>query len=155
MACSSGETLFPAPNQRVFEESALQGTSAAPWAQPRVVKTIQADVGPGNKTGIYYITVCNLPFGTSWQGLKDFIRDVCKVDHVQVFDTSTSGWVRLCGRHNFEKAWGEEFRPAAPCDARLLTREPCQRASTEDTLTDASSLLRTGTGPSPSRSRNP
>ncbi|KAF7556070.1 hypothetical protein G7046_g6404 [Stylonectria norvegica] len=67
--------------------------------------TILADVAPGNETGVYYITICNLPFGTTWQELKDWIRSACAVDHIEVFDSSTSGWVRVNGRHNFEKAW--------------------------------------------------
>ncbi|KAF4452277.1 hypothetical protein F53441_4872 [Fusarium austroafricanum] len=69
--------------------------------------TVQADVGPGDETGIYYITICNLPFGTSWQELKDWTRPVCAVDHVEVFQNSTSGWVRVRGRENFERAWGK------------------------------------------------
>ncbi|KAF4958143.1 hypothetical protein FSARC_11092 [Fusarium sarcochroum] len=68
--------------------------------------TVQADVGPGDKTGIYYITICNLPFGTSWQQLKDWTRTACVVDHIEVFQGSTSGWVRVRGQENFEKAWG-------------------------------------------------
>ncbi|KAF9773921.1 hypothetical protein IL306_008177 [Fusarium sp. DS 682] len=67
--------------------------------------TVQADVGPGDETGIYYITICNLPFGTSWQELKDWTRPACLVDHIQVFQSSTSGWVRVRGRENFERAW--------------------------------------------------
>ncbi|KFA47021.1 hypothetical protein S40293_09711 [Stachybotrys chartarum IBT 40293] len=67
--------------------------------------TVQADVGPGDMTGVYYIPLCNLPFGTSWQQLKDFARGVCTVDRVEVFETSTSGWVRVKGEQNFEKAW--------------------------------------------------
>ena len=91
--------------------------------------TIQADVGPGDQTGIYYITICNvrfspvapivlpslhhtsdhiqLPFGTSWQQLKDWARSACDVDHIEVFQNSTSGWVRVKGKDNFERAWGE------------------------------------------------
>ncbi|KAJ4268455.1 hypothetical protein NW762_002518 [Fusarium torreyae] len=68
--------------------------------------TVQADVGPGDKTGIYYITICNLPFGTSWQQLKDWTRTACVVDHIEVFQGSTSGWVRVRGKENFDKAWG-------------------------------------------------
>ncbi|KAM0482836.1 hypothetical protein ACHAP7_003937 [Fusarium lateritium] len=67
--------------------------------------TVQADVGPGDETGIYYITICNLPFGTSWQQLKDWTRTACVVDHIEVFQSSTSGWVRVRGRENFERAW--------------------------------------------------
>ncbi|CAM1505614.1 Fc.00g112510.m01.CDS01 [Cosmosporella sp. VM-42] len=68
-------------------------------------KTVLADVGPGDKTGVYYIPICNLPFGTTWQHLKDFTRSACTVDHIEVFPTSTSGWVRVKGRENFDKAW--------------------------------------------------
>ncbi|KAJ4141039.1 hypothetical protein NW768_000246 [Fusarium equiseti] len=73
--------------------------------------TIQADVAPGNETGIYYITICNLPFGTSWQQLKDWTRTACVVDHIEVFQGSTSGWVRVKGRENFENAWSKEILP--------------------------------------------
>jgi hypothetical protein len=45
--------------------------------------------------------------------------------------------------------------PDGSASAGGTTSKRHGRASTEDTLTDASSLLRTGTGPSPSRSRNP
>ncbi|KAF4335398.1 hypothetical protein FBEOM_10759 [Fusarium beomiforme] len=71
--------------------------------------TVQADVGPGDETGIYYITICNLPFGTSWQELKDWTRPSCLVDHIEVFQSSTSGWVRVRGRENFERAWSEQI----------------------------------------------
>ncbi|KAF5650404.1 hypothetical protein F52700_374 [Fusarium sp. NRRL 52700] len=67
--------------------------------------TVQADVGPGDETGIYYITICNLPFTTSWQELKDWTRTACVVDRIEVFQSSTSGWVRVRGRENFERAW--------------------------------------------------
>ena len=53
-----------------------------------------------------YLTLrVKLPFGTTWQNLKDWIKPVCKVDHVEVFPTSTSGWVRLKGKSDFESAW--------------------------------------------------
>ncbi|KAF3768344.1 hypothetical protein M406DRAFT_71397 [Cryphonectria parasitica EP155] len=54
---------------------------------------------PGNQTGVYYIPISNLPFNTSWQQIKDFVRQGCEVDHVEFFRKSTSGWVRLKGRH--------------------------------------------------------
>ncbi|KAG5930410.1 hypothetical protein E4U42_001657 [Claviceps africana] len=63
------------------------------------------DVEPGEKTGIYYIPICNLPFGTSWQDFKDWLRLGCDVDHVELFQTSTSGWIRVLGEENFNKAW--------------------------------------------------
>ncbi|KAF4986005.1 hypothetical protein FDECE_16170, partial [Fusarium decemcellulare] len=71
-----------------------------------VETTVQADVAPGDQTGIYYITICNLPFGTSWQQLKDWTRTACTVEHIAVFQNSTSGWVRVHGKENFDKAWG-------------------------------------------------
>ncbi|KAF3769941.1 hypothetical protein M406DRAFT_325421 [Cryphonectria parasitica EP155] len=63
-------------------------------------------VPPGSRTGIYYIPISNLPFNTSWQQIKDYVRQVCEVDHVELFQRSTSGWVRVKGRKNFEAAFG-------------------------------------------------
>ncbi|KAG6006914.1 hypothetical protein E4U43_000385 [Claviceps pusilla] len=68
-------------------------------------KVIMTDVEPGEKTGIYYMPICNLPFGTSWQDFKDWLRVDCDVDHVELFQSSTSGWIRLRGEKNFNKAW--------------------------------------------------
>ncbi|QPH01771.1 hypothetical protein C2857_005974 [Epichloe festucae Fl1] len=68
-------------------------------------KVIMADVEPGEKTGVYYMPICNLPFGTSWQDFKDWLRVDCDVDHVELFQSSTSGWIRLRGEENFNKAW--------------------------------------------------
>ncbi|KPM40667.1 hypothetical protein AK830_g5915 [Neonectria ditissima] len=67
--------------------------------------TSQADVGAGNQTGVYYIPICNLPFGTSWKDLKDWIGPACAVEGIEVFPKSTSGWVCLNGKDNFERAW--------------------------------------------------
>ncbi|KHN95144.1 Nucleotide-binding, alpha-beta plait [Metarhizium album ARSEF 1941] len=76
-----------------------------------------ADVEPGHKTGVYYMPICNLPFGTSWQDFKDWLRVDCDVDHVELFQSSTSGWIRLRGEENFNKAWSrvkkEYFRNRA------------------------------------------
>lgn len=47
-----------------------------------------------------------LPFNVSWQQIKDYVRQVCDVDHVEVFQKSTSGWVRVKGRENFDRAFG-------------------------------------------------
>ncbi|KAI3394067.1 hypothetical protein diail_3242 [Diaporthe ilicicola] len=49
-------------------------------------------VPPGNQTGTYYIPISNLPFNVSWQEVKDHVRQVCTVDHVEIFPKSTSGW---------------------------------------------------------------
>ncbi|EFY98632.1 RNA recognition motif (RRM) superfamily protein [Metarhizium robertsii] len=80
-------------------------------------KVIMADVEPGEKTGVYYMPICNLPFGTSWQDFKDWLRVDCDVDHVELFQSSTSGWIRLRGEENFNKAWSrvknEYFRNRA------------------------------------------
>ncbi|VUC28326.1 unnamed protein product [Clonostachys rosea] len=87
-------------------------------------------VHPGAVTGVYYITFCNvcvhpgsvwstilcaqvsnivgeiqLPAYVTWQELKRHITQVCEVDRVEIFPASTSGWVRLKGHLNFEKAW--------------------------------------------------
>lgn len=63
-------------------------------------------VAPGDETGLYHITLCNLPFGTSWSSLKDWICTACEVDHIEVFPQSTSAWVRVKGKENFTRAWG-------------------------------------------------
>lgn len=62
-----------------------------------------------------------LPFGTSWQSLKDWTRGVCEVDHVEVFPMSTSGWVRVKGKENFEKAWSWSTHPACYLAVNVLT----------------------------------
>ena len=83
------------------------------------------DVPPGYLSGVYYIVISNvrrtllradlynylrpvpkLEFGTTWQQLKDFVRSVCVVEHVEVFRASTTAWVCVHGQENFEKAWG-------------------------------------------------
>ncbi|KAJ9154762.1 hypothetical protein NKR23_g2437 [Pleurostoma richardsiae] len=62
------------------------------------------EVPPGNKTGVYYIPISNLPFDTTWQDLKDYLREACNVEHVEIFSKSTSAWVRVKGHDNFKKA---------------------------------------------------
>ncbi|KAI0847966.1 hypothetical protein F5Y00DRAFT_108473 [Daldinia vernicosa] len=66
--------------------------------------TIQTKVSPGNQTNIYYILVSNLPWQTSWQQLKDHVRTVSAVERVEVFNESTSGWVSVRGRENYDAA---------------------------------------------------
>ncbi|WYZ40230.1 hypothetical protein EsH8_IV_000571 [Colletotrichum jinshuiense] len=58
-------------------------------------------VPPGLETGIFYIPIANLPFDANWRQLKDWLREGCAVDRVQIFAPSTSGWVRVRGQHNF------------------------------------------------------
>ncbi|KAI5465838.1 hypothetical protein BGZ63DRAFT_420373 [Mariannaea sp. PMI_226] len=67
--------------------------------------SVQVRVEPGNQTQLYHITLAALPFGTDWRQLKDWIRPVCEVDHVEVFPQSTSAWVRIRGKENFDEAW--------------------------------------------------
>ncbi|KAI1417565.1 hypothetical protein F5Y13DRAFT_59802 [Hypoxylon sp. FL1857] len=66
--------------------------------------TIQTKVLPGNQTNLYYILVSNLPWQTSWQHLKDHVRKVSIVERVEVFNESTSGWVSVKGRENYDAA---------------------------------------------------
>ncbi|KAM0251120.1 hypothetical protein ACHAQJ_008326 [Trichoderma viride] len=66
------------------------------------IPTTQIDVEPGDKTGVYYVTFCNLPFGSKWQELKDWLSGSCIVDFVELFSVSSSGWIRLEGKENFE-----------------------------------------------------
>ncbi|KAK0380589.1 hypothetical protein CLIM01_02056 [Colletotrichum limetticola] len=61
---------------------------------------------PGQETGVFYIPIANLPFDTNWRQFKDWLREGCVVDHVQIFGPSTSGWIRVLGQHNFYGACG-------------------------------------------------
>ncbi|KAL2271444.1 hypothetical protein VTJ83DRAFT_815 [Remersonia thermophila] len=90
-------------------------------------KTLQAfTVKPGPETGLYYILVANLAHKTTWKDLKAFASQACEVDHAEVYPP-TSGFVRVRGRTNFEKAFkfldGNtlEYR-ALQADARNLTQ---------------------------------
>ncbi|KAK4123351.1 hypothetical protein N657DRAFT_681456 [Parathielavia appendiculata] len=60
-------------------------------------------VEPGTETGLYYILVANLAHRTTWRDLKAFASQACEVDHAEVYPP-TSGFVRVKGRANFEKA---------------------------------------------------
>ncbi|KAI0448022.1 hypothetical protein F4803DRAFT_545545 [Xylaria telfairii] len=66
--------------------------------------TISGMAPPGDETGYYYIPIANLPWQTSWQELKDHVRTVCSVEHVEINDT-TGGHVILRGRANFDAAF--------------------------------------------------
>ncbi|KAH6849957.1 hypothetical protein B0I37DRAFT_101473 [Chaetomium sp. MPI-CAGE-AT-0009] len=61
-------------------------------------------VKPGPETGLYYILVANLAHRTTWRDLKAFASKACEVDHAEVYPP-TSGFVRVKGRANFEKAF--------------------------------------------------
>lgn len=65
--------------------------------------------GPRCRTpGLTCLLIDNLqlPFNVSWQQIKDYVRQVCEVDHVEIFQKSTTGWVRVKGRENFDAAFG-------------------------------------------------
>ncbi|KAI1432329.1 hypothetical protein GGR50DRAFT_706928 [Xylaria sp. CBS 124048] len=76
-----------------------------PVQQTPINGTISVMVQPGNVTGRYYIPIANLPWQTSWQELKDHVRTVCLVEHVEINEDSTSGHVVLKGRANFDAAF--------------------------------------------------
>ncbi|KAI1131545.1 hypothetical protein F5Y10DRAFT_286460 [Nemania abortiva] len=67
--------------------------------------TISGMARPGNETGYYYIPIANLPWHTSWQELKDHVRSVCAVEHVEINGDGTGGHVILKGRANFDAAF--------------------------------------------------
>ncbi|KAL1837913.1 hypothetical protein VTJ49DRAFT_3259 [Mycothermus thermophilus] len=68
-------------------------------------KTLQTfTVKPGSETGLYYILVANLAHKTTWKDLKAFASQACEVDHAEVYPP-TSGFVRVRGRANFERAF--------------------------------------------------
>lgn len=52
-----------------------------------------------------------LPFNVSWQQVKDYVRQACAVDHVEIFQKSTCGWVRVLEKENFEAAFGTTRSP--------------------------------------------
>ncbi|GJN68750.1 hypothetical protein PLIIFM63780_001065 [Purpureocillium lilacinum] len=67
--------------------------------------TVMRDVASGDESGVYHLLISSLPFGTKWQLFKDWIREAdCDVDHIELFQKSTNGWIRLLGRDNFERA---------------------------------------------------
>ncbi|KAK3295706.1 uncharacterized protein B0H64DRAFT_152274 [Chaetomium fimeti] len=68
----------------------------------RILETFT--VKPGPETGLYYILVANLAHRTTWRDLKAFASQACEVDHAEVYPP-TSGFVRVKGRANFEKAF--------------------------------------------------
>ncbi|KAH9898905.1 hypothetical protein F4778DRAFT_175915 [Xylariomycetidae sp. FL2044] len=94
-------------------------SSEAHSQQVPINGTVQHMVEPGTKTNLYYILISNLPWQTSWQQLKDHVRTVCSVDRVEVFNDSTSGWVCVKGRENFDVAFqllnGGIFNDRALC----------------------------------------
>ncbi|KAJ2989560.1 hypothetical protein NUW58_g3411 [Xylaria curta] len=67
--------------------------------------TISGMAPPGHETGIYYIPIANLPWHTSWQELKDYVRTVCSVEHVEINEDGTGGHVVLKGQANFDAAF--------------------------------------------------
>ncbi|KAK4239612.1 hypothetical protein C8A03DRAFT_13997 [Achaetomium macrosporum] len=71
---------------------------------PRNHKLITVTVRPGSETGLYYILVANLAHSTTWRDLKAFAEQACEVDHAEVYPP-TSGFVRVKGRANFERAF--------------------------------------------------
>ncbi|KAK7749364.1 hypothetical protein SLS62_008216 [Diatrype stigma] len=76
--------------------------------------TVSYVVPPGSETNQYYIPLSNLPFQTSWQQLKDHVRTVCSsVERVEIFGGSTSGWVLVKGRENFDAAMACMVSPAS------------------------------------------
>ncbi|KAI1116086.1 hypothetical protein F5Y14DRAFT_85787 [Nemania sp. NC0429] len=92
MVCSSPRIM---PSELVYQHQ----------QQIPINGTISGMAPPGNETGYYYIPVANLPWQTSWQELKDHVRTVCSVEHVEINEDSTSGHVVLKGRANFDAAF--------------------------------------------------
>jgi hypothetical protein len=39
--------------------------------------------------------------------MKDWVSASCPVDYIEVFSSSCSGWMRIKGKDNFEKALGK------------------------------------------------
>ena len=66
----------------------LDGFVRAPFAEPRLTKFMQ------------------LSHSTTWKDLKAFTEQACEVDHAEVYPP-TSGFVRVRGLANFEKAFSK------------------------------------------------
>ncbi|KAF4881233.1 hypothetical protein CGCFRS4_v015764 [Colletotrichum fructicola] len=58
---------------------------------------------PGPESGNFYIPICNLPFDTRWQALKEWLSRDCEIDYIQLYHP-TSGWIRVKGPYNFYRA---------------------------------------------------
>ncbi|KAJ4326805.1 hypothetical protein N0V84_002824 [Fusarium piperis] len=88
-------------------------------------ETIRMDVLPGDWTGSYYITMCNLPFLLTWYNFNDWLRAEadCEVSHTEIFQSSTSGWVCLKGKDNFEKAWTDDKNRTQTISIRKVKRK--------------------------------
>ncbi|KAI4862887.1 hypothetical protein F4820DRAFT_394855 [Hypoxylon rubiginosum] len=120
--------------------------------------TIQSKVLPGNQTNLYYILVSNLPWQTSWQQLKDHVRTVCSVERVEVFNESTSGWISVRGRENYDAALrllnGGAFNGRAlladgkNATESIMIREPVGTAGTSGSSSRTSNTPRYQTPPS-------
>lgn len=66
----------------------------------------------GDDTGVYYLIVSGLPWSATWQKLKDFVRypengGVIDVEHVFIYPSTTDAWVKIRGKEDFQKAYGE------------------------------------------------
>ncbi|KAK3302356.1 uncharacterized protein B0T15DRAFT_302453 [Chaetomium strumarium] len=97
---------------------------------------VTVTVRPGSETGIYYILVANLAHSTTWKDLKAFTAQACEVDHAEVYPP-TSGFVRVKGRSNFERAFKHldgntlDYR-ALQADARNSTQSTVVKLSPTD-----------------------
>ena len=98
------------------------------YQQMPINGTVSYTVPPGYQTNLYYIPVSNvryhessdrttsvltllfgiqLPFQTTWRQLKDYVRTVApSVERVQIFPSSTTGWISVVGRDGFDAAIG-------------------------------------------------
>jgi hypothetical protein len=66
----------------------------------------------GDSTGVYYLVVSGLPWSATWQKLKDFVRypesgGSINVEHVFIYPSATDGWVKVRGKEDFRRAYGE------------------------------------------------
>ncbi|KXX79076.1 Serine/arginine-rich splicing factor 6 [Madurella mycetomatis] len=114
----------------------MSGGSKLSRNQQHSRRLITVTVGPGSETGLYYILVANLSHNTTWKELKAFASQACDVDHTEVY-TPTSGFVRVRGLANFEKAFNHlngnilEYR-SLQADARNKTQSTVVKLPTTD-----------------------
>ncbi|KAI9050227.1 hypothetical protein LZ554_006366 [Drepanopeziza brunnea f. sp. 'monogermtubi'] len=68
------------------------------------------EVLPGNLTGLYYISLGNLPWNLTWRQLKDFARNrqpdgsCIAIEHAHVYADQTGGWVSVRGKEHYLRA---------------------------------------------------
>jgi hypothetical protein len=76
---------------------------------------VEVDHYSSHLVAVWLILPLQLSHNTTWKELKAFAAQACEVDHAEVY-TPTSGFVRVKGLANFEKAFS---KPEIPLGLRF------------------------------------